>query len=206
MRKLLLVCCPTSYLNAPTLSGVLPIFDSLECEMIGNIAKHESRASLTTVHLEVHTDADGIRPDSLRSILDTWPATKPKPRVLYTVPVSISIVPQKSGTLISPPQYGSNPTGATATLERRLEVLALSREHDFLIFEGFSALSAQSAYSSHPLKIRRSVLLLVFRLGSTSPILLCARARPAGVRSGIALRLPLENYLVRLARWIHIRT
>ncbi|PCH42123.1 PLP-dependent transferase [Wolfiporia cocos MD-104 SS10] len=86
--------------ETPVYAGVLPIFDSLGCEMI-----------------EVHTDADGIRPDSLRSILDNWPATKPKPRVLYTVP------------------YGSNPTGATATLERRLEVLALSREHDFLIFE-----------------------------------------------------------------------
>lgn len=33
-------------------------------------------------------------------------------------------------------EYGSNPTGSTATLERRLEVLALSREHDFFILEG----------------------------------------------------------------------
>jgi tryptophan aminotransferase len=32
-------------------------------------------------------------------------------------------------------QYGCNPTGSTATLERRLEVLQLSREHDFFILE-----------------------------------------------------------------------
>ena len=33
-------------------------------------------------------------------------------------------------------QYGANPSGATATLERRLEVLELAREHDFFILEG----------------------------------------------------------------------
>ncbi|KAG5335332.1 hypothetical protein C0989_001418 [Termitomyces sp. Mn162] len=54
------------------------------------------------------------------SILEEWPVGKPKPRVLYTVPAW---------------QYGCNPTGMTATLERRKEVLALSREHDFIILE-----------------------------------------------------------------------
>lgn len=33
-------------------------------------------------------------------------------------------------------QYGCNPTGMTATLERRKEVLRLAREHNFLILEG----------------------------------------------------------------------
>jgi tryptophan aminotransferase len=33
-------------------------------------------------------------------------------------------------------QYGCNPTGMTATLERRKEVLQLAREHNFLILEG----------------------------------------------------------------------
>lgn len=32
-------------------------------------------------------------------------------------------------------QYGCNPTGVTATLERRLEVLAIAREHHILILE-----------------------------------------------------------------------
>ncbi|KAH0584832.1 hypothetical protein H2248_008110 [Termitomyces sp. 'cryptogamus'] len=67
--------------------------------------------------VEVETDAHGIKSSSLRSILEEWPVGKPKPRVLYTVP------------------YGCNPTGMTATLERRKEVLALSREHDFIILE-----------------------------------------------------------------------
>jgi hypothetical protein len=33
-------------------------------------------------------------------------------------------------------QYGCNPTGATATLERRTEVLQLAEAHDLLILEG----------------------------------------------------------------------
>lgn len=53
----------------------------------------------------------------MREILENWPSSKPKPKLFYTVP------------------YGSNPTGNTATVERRLEVLALSREHDFFILE-----------------------------------------------------------------------
>ncbi|KAJ7786883.1 pyridoxal phosphate-dependent transferase [Mycena olivaceomarginata] len=53
----------------------------------------------------------------LRAILEGWPADKTKPRVLYTIP------------------YGGNPTGATATLARRREVLKLAREHNFLIME-----------------------------------------------------------------------
>ncbi|KAG2018257.1 kynurenine/alpha-aminoadipate aminotransferase [Coprinopsis cinerea AmutBmut pab1-1] len=67
--------------------------------------------------VEVETDAQGISSSSLRSILDNWPSDKPKPKVLYTVP------------------YGCNPTGMTATLERRKEVLRLAREHNFIILE-----------------------------------------------------------------------
>ncbi|KAF9463949.1 pyridoxal phosphate-dependent transferase [Collybia nuda] len=67
--------------------------------------------------VEIDTDAHGICSSSLRSILENWPVGKPKPKVLYTVP------------------YGCNPTGMTATLERRKEVLRLAGEHDFLILE-----------------------------------------------------------------------
>ncbi|KAG6845243.1 hypothetical protein H0H87_011978 [Tephrocybe sp. NHM501043] len=66
---------------------------------------------------EVETDAEGISSNALRSILENWPVGKPKPRVLYTVP------------------YGCNPTGMTASLERRREVLRLAGEHDFIILE-----------------------------------------------------------------------
>ncbi|KAF7789602.1 hypothetical protein EIP86_000548 [Pleurotus ostreatoroseus] len=88
-------------MEAPVYAGVIPVFSSLHCEII-----------------EVETDAHGIKTDSLRAIYENWPESKPKPKVLYTIP------------------YGSNPTGATATLERRLEVLALAREHEFFILEG----------------------------------------------------------------------
>ncbi|KAF5374493.1 hypothetical protein D9615_009117 [Tricholomella constricta] len=87
--------------ESPVYAGVLPMFHNLKCEQI-----------------EVETDAHGISSSSLRSILENWPAGKPKPRVLYTVP------------------YGCNPTGMTATLERRKAVLSLAREHDFIILEG----------------------------------------------------------------------
>ncbi|KAK2459881.1 hypothetical protein APHAL10511_008081 [Amanita phalloides] len=73
--------------------------------------------SLHCEQIEVDTDADGISSASLRAILEGWPLDKPKPKVLYTVP------------------YGCNPTGMTATLERRLKVLRLAREHDFIILE-----------------------------------------------------------------------
>ncbi|KAJ7111908.1 PLP-dependent transferase [Mycena epipterygia] len=73
--------------------------------------------SLNCEQIEVDADADGISTVSLRAILEGWPAGKSKPRVLYTIP------------------YGGNPTGATATLARRREVLQLAREHDFLIME-----------------------------------------------------------------------
>ncbi|KAJ6544961.1 TdiD protein [Mycena vulgaris] len=86
--------------QSPVYAGVIPLFHSLQCEQI-----------------EVDADAEGISTVSLRAILEAWPADKPKPRVLYTIP------------------YGGNPTGATATLARRREVLQLAREHDLLIME-----------------------------------------------------------------------
>ncbi|KAJ6459452.1 TdiD protein [Mycena vitilis] len=86
--------------QSPVYAGVIPLFHSLHCEQI-----------------EVDADADGISADSLRAILEAWPAEKPKPKVLYTIP------------------YGGNPTGATATVERRRAVLQLAREHNFLIME-----------------------------------------------------------------------
>ncbi|KAL6306562.1 PLP-dependent transferase [Sparassis latifolia] len=86
--------------EAPVYVGIIPIFQSLDCEMI-----------------EVETDAEGICSQSIREILESWPAFKPKPRVLYTIP------------------YGCNPTGMTASRKRRLEVLELAREHGFLVLE-----------------------------------------------------------------------
>lgn len=86
--------------ESPVYAGVIPMFAALHCELV-----------------EVETDSKGISSESFRNVLENWPATKPKPRVLYTVP------------------YGCNPTGMTAALERRREVLRLAREHNIIILE-----------------------------------------------------------------------
>lgn len=41
---------------------------------------------------EVDTDEHGIVTHSLRSILESWPASKPKPKVFYTVPVRLIVI------------------------------------------------------------------------------------------------------------------
>lgn len=86
--------------ESPVYAGVIPMFKA---------------HGLTLV--EVKTDGNGIQSSSLREILENWPAEKPKPKVLYSVP------------------YGCNPSGATATIERKRETLELARQHDFIIFE-----------------------------------------------------------------------
>ncbi|KAG5644173.1 hypothetical protein DXG03_009014 [Asterophora parasitica] len=137
-------------LESPLYAGVMPIFESLSCEKI-----------------EVHTDADGISSSSLRDILENWPAGKPKPRVLYTVP------------------YGCNPTGMTATIERRKEVLRLAHEHDFIILEDdpyyylyYGETARPPSYFS--LELEEPVVGRVLRFDSLSKIL------SAGIRIGFA--------------------
>ena len=51
-------------------SGALSILDTIGCEM------HD-----------VDTDEQGVSTDSLRQLLENWPAGKPKPKAFYTVPV-----------------------------------------------------------------------------------------------------------------------
>ncbi|XP_006459625.1 hypothetical protein AGABI2DRAFT_201971 [Agaricus bisporus var. bisporus H97] len=70
--------------------------------------------------VEIETDENGIDSSSLRSKLENWPAGQARPKILYTIP------------------YGCNPTGMTATLKRRKEVLQLAYEFDFIILEGSS--------------------------------------------------------------------
>ncbi|KAG8978528.1 hypothetical protein FRB90_008407, partial [Tulasnella sp. 427] len=87
-------------IEAPVYGGVIPILEALKCELV-----------------EIPTDAEGLRTADLRSILEAWPDSRPRPRAIYTVP------------------YGCNPTGTTASLERRKELLALARQYHFLILE-----------------------------------------------------------------------
>ncbi|KAJ4470462.1 PLP-dependent transferase [Lentinula aciculospora] len=86
--------------ESPVYAGVIPIFRNMDCKQI-----------------EVPTDADGIRSTSLKEILENWPESQKRPKLLYTVP------------------YGCNPTGMTASLERRKEVLRLARQYNFIILE-----------------------------------------------------------------------
>ncbi|KAF7972431.1 hypothetical protein HWV62_18000 [Athelia sp. TMB] len=130
--------------------GVLPMFQTLHCQQI-----------------EVDTDANGISVTSLRSILENWPAGKPKPKCLYTVP------------------YGCNPTGMTASLERRKEVLALARQHDFLILEDDPYYYLYYGKAPRPpsyfaLELQEAEVGRVLRFDSLSKIL------SAGCRIGIA--------------------
>lgn len=73
-----------------------------------------------TLHVnqvEVQVDDQGVSPDSLRQVLGSWPADKPKPKAIYLVPV------------------GSNPTGCSSTTERKLEVLKICVENGIMIIE-----------------------------------------------------------------------
>ncbi|KZP17701.1 PLP-dependent transferase [Athelia psychrophila] len=117
--------------------------------------------------IEVETDANGISSSSLRSILESWPAGTPKPRCLYTVP------------------YGCNPTGMTASVERRKEVLALAREHDFLILEDDPYYYVYYGKAPRPasyfaLELEEPEVGRVLRFDSLSKVL------SAGIRIGIA--------------------
>ncbi|KAF8895972.1 PLP-dependent transferase [Infundibulicybe gibba] len=123
--------------------------------------------SLHCDQIEVETDSRGISAASLRSILQQWPSGRPKPKVLYTVP------------------YGCNPTGMTATLERRKEVLQLAREHNFIILEDdpyyYLYYGDSARYPSYfSLELQESEVGRVLRFDSLSKIL------SAGIRIGFA--------------------
>lgn len=64
------------------------MFQSLQCEITGEIF---CILSTTYAHLvdslEIEMDSNGILSHSLREKLENWPVGKPKPKVLYTVPV-----------------------------------------------------------------------------------------------------------------------
>ncbi|KAM4710266.1 kynurenine/alpha-aminoadipate aminotransferase, mitochondrial isoform 2-T2 [Discoglossus pictus] len=93
-------------LDSPTYSGTLAALKPLGCNLIG-----------------VPTDQHGIIPQALKDILSKWKpedVTKPErkaPKLLYTIP------------------NGGNPTGASLTTERKMEIYQLAQEYDFLIIE-----------------------------------------------------------------------
>jgi tryptophan aminotransferase len=74
-------------------SGVIPIFETLRCEQIGTFSwSPQFQLHLTMENLslksEIETDAHGVKSSSIRDVLENWPVGKPKPKALYTIPVS----------------------------------------------------------------------------------------------------------------------
>ncbi|CAK5276943.1 unnamed protein product [Mycena citricolor] len=70
--------------------------------------------------IEVNSDGQGLDPDHLSSILSTWDSTypgRPMPKFLYTIP------------------SGSNPTGASIPEARKVQILRLAKQYNFLILE-----------------------------------------------------------------------
>jgi DNA-binding transcriptional MocR family regulator len=62
----------------------------------------------------VDTDGEGIIPAKLEAVLQEWTSSD-KPRVLYTIPT------------------GQNPSGATASLERKQQIYTIASKHNILI-------------------------------------------------------------------------
>nr|AAH71002.1 MGC80030 protein [Xenopus laevis] len=93
-------------LDAPTYSGTTAALKPLGCNLIG-----------------VPNDQHGMIPQALKDILSKWrpeDANKPEkknPKFLYTIP------------------NGCNPTGATLTTERKIEIYQLAQEYDLIIIE-----------------------------------------------------------------------
>jgi tryptophan aminotransferase len=73
--------------------------------------------SIGTEQIQVAGDEHGVTPRALSHVLSTWPQGKPKPRVLYVVPI------------------GSNPTGTSSTTERKLEILEICVRNGIVIME-----------------------------------------------------------------------
>lgn len=67
--------------------------------------------------IEVDVDDEGLSATRLAEILDNWPKDKKKPRVVYSTPV------------------GCNPSGCSASAQRKKDVLAVMKKHDLLMME-----------------------------------------------------------------------
>jgi len=87
-------------METPAYPGTIGLTHGIECNLV-----------------EVPCDEQGISAKAVDRIMTEWPADKPKPRVLYTIPT------------------GSNPTGLSATEERKIEILKLVKKHNLLLFE-----------------------------------------------------------------------
>jgi 2-aminoadipate transaminase len=86
--------------EGPTYPGAVPVFCSYEAET-----------------LQVPTDGDGIRTDSLLETLDALDADGRRPKLIYSVPTF------------------QNPGGVTMSEARRRELVRIARERELLVLE-----------------------------------------------------------------------
>nr|KAJ3414355.1 hypothetical protein HK105_001797 [Polyrhizophydium stewartii] len=102
---------------------------------------------------EVPVDAEGLSPDALDTMLAAWPAGKPMPRVLYTVPIA------------------GNPTGVTTTVERKQRIYQIARKYNILILEDDPYYFLQFGEKRDPSYFSMDVDGRVLRFDSISKIL-----------------------------------
>ncbi|KAG0377488.1 MAG: pyridoxal phosphate-dependent transferase [Linnemannia gamsii] len=73
-------------------------------------------------HIPIEMDGEGMTATGLRRVLDNWGSTpeqanESKPRVVYLIPT------------------GQNPTGATMSIKRRMDILSVAQDHDLILIE-----------------------------------------------------------------------
>lgn len=106
--------------------------------------------------IEIETDDGGLMPDKLEATLRNWdPECGPRPKVLYTIPT------------------GSNPTGASLSLERKKLIYEISSEFNLLILEDdpYYYLRLEGDRSQHPSFLELDTDARVIRFDSFSKIL-----------------------------------
>ncbi|EQC42748.1 hypothetical protein SDRG_00471 [Saprolegnia diclina VS20] len=87
-------------IEKPTYSGTLAHLHAVNCDLVC-----------------IDTDREGLVPDHLAATLDSWPASKKKPKVLYTIPT------------------GGNPTGVSMSYVRKQRVYEIAQKHGLIILE-----------------------------------------------------------------------
>ncbi|CEG62785.1 hypothetical protein RMATCC62417_00061 [Rhizopus microsporus] len=127
----------------PTYTGALSFLETMPCDLA-----------------PVATDEFGIIPESLDHLLAHWPESnpsgkkdQPRPHVLYTIP------------------SGGNPTGVSATLERKQAVYKICSKYDVIILEDDAYYYLQFDEKRTPSYLSMDVDGRVLRCDSMSKIL-----------------------------------
>lgn len=127
----------------PTYTGALSFLENLNCDLA-----------------DITTDEFGIIPEALENMLSNWPESnpsgkkdQPRPHCLYTIP------------------SGGNPTGISATLERKQAVYEICSKYDILILEDDAYYYLQFGKERTPSYFSMDVDGRVLRCDSMSKIL-----------------------------------